>query len=114
MGMTTIESSGPASVTIPAGTSAAQVIPAFDVDFRQRLEVIATLVAIAVLAEDAATADHASRENYARQLISDPGTVVGRSIVFAVVADGVSDATSADQDIANRLGDLWDVLSAGY
>jgi hypothetical protein len=112
--MTTIESSGPASVTIPAGTSADQVIPAFDVDFRQRLAVVSTLVAIAVLAEDPATTDHASRENYARQLISDPVTVVGRSIAFAVVADGVTDAASTDQDVANRLGDLWDVLSAGY
>lgn len=114
--MITIESagSGPAAITIPDDTARVQVQGCYDAPFLQRLYVIVSAVAQAILQESGTTTLHVQRASYARQVASDPTTIVNRSIVFAVVADGMTNPLSTDQQIANRLGDIWNNLSTGY
>jgi hypothetical protein len=113
--MTSTETPGaPASVTIPDGTSALAITSAYDTPFRQRLSIIAPLVALAIVAEDPTTLNHAARAAYARQVLADPVTIVNRSICFLAVADGATSTGSTDQNIANRLGDIWNTLSYGF
>jgi hypothetical protein len=110
----TLETSGAAAVTIDGGTAEAARNNAYDTVLRQRLVQIGLVVASAVILEDTGTANHTSRVNYARQFVANPVVAVNNSVSFLVCADGATGTASSDQDIANRLGDVWNVLSQGY
>ena len=110
----TLESGGAAAVTIADGTAAVAVANCYYTPFLQRLYVLSAVVATAVLMEDPATTNHSSRASYARQLLFDPATLVNRQVAFVVVGDGATGAGSTDNDICNRLGDCWNILSYGY
>lgn len=111
MAATSIETTGLAAVTIPSGTAEAQLPTCYDIDFRQRLTLIGTLVAIAVLNETGGTTN---RSDYARVFLADPASAVAKSLCFAVPADGVTGTGLTDQEIANRIGDLWNTLGSGF
>ena len=115
MSATSIEPSGSGSgsayVTIADGTATAQYTAATDGTFRSRLAIIAPLVASAMMNESSAAN---SRGTYAVTVLADPVSVIARSIAYLVAADGITGPSSTDQQIANRLGDVWNDLSRSY
>jgi hypothetical protein len=114
MSLTSFESSGAAAVVVPSGTLAAQATSAFDAALQQRLCILVPLLYIAVVYEDVATPNHASRLNYLKLVVTNPMPYVVNSIVWMIVTDGVTDNGATDQALANRFGDILNVLSHGF
>jgi hypothetical protein len=87
---------------------------AVDATFLKRVTLAAMAIAQAVLIENPATTNHASRVNYARQVSGNPSTVTSNSIAWAVVCDMATGTGSNDQLILDRIAALWDSLSTGF
>jgi membrane carboxypeptidase/penicillin-binding protein len=103
--------SGAAGLTISTDIIA-DVLDVFSSnDFQCRVAVAAVAFALNVRDEDVATTNHAERLAYARQIMQSPMAYTMQSILYAVVADGVTNASSSDQDIADRIAVVFDMLA---
>ena len=113
MSVTITQAAGsPATVTIPAGTLAANLDSIYSVGFTQRCASALVTAAGAVLGEDATVLNFASRRDYARLVIGNPATLAAAAI-YAITADGVTGYGSSDQDLLDRILAIWPILSFG-
>jgi hypothetical protein len=102
----------PVVITIAPGTLAAALTAIGATGFAARVQAAVACIAVGVLMEDGALDNGAARWNYARLILNNPSSFVAQ-IVYPVTIDGVTDSSSTDQALINRLLALWDQLSYG-
>lgn len=78
--------------------------------FVQRVQQLAIKSAIAVAAEDPATASHAARMAWGNKILLDPGTY-GSILAGGVASNGAITAASSDSDIEFTINSQWNAYA---
>lgn len=109
--LTTQTVGSPATVTVDVGTFIAMASIADWPDFMNRLQSAMAVAALAVLGEDSTVTNFANRQIFAKKVRDDSA---GRSkmLVWAVVADNVTNVNSTDQVLINRILAIWNNLAS--
>jgi hypothetical protein len=102
----------PVTITISSGTIAAALAAIGTSGFIEQCKVAMALVAVAVLQEDGTLANAASRFDFARLVLNNPTNFVA-SAVYPIASDGVTNGSSTDQVLVDRVLFLWNQLCYG-
>jgi hypothetical protein len=99
-------------VTIASGTIAAALTAIGTSGFAAQCTMAMEIVANAVLGEDGSLANASNRFDFARLVENNPSNFVANAVPI-IAMDGVTNGSSADQVLVNRVLALWDALSHG-
>ena len=100
-----------------------QMALAHDAGFLNRLQFAMATVALQVVNEDPATANHAARRAFASSVLGNPGAAAAAAAVAVVTAVNLTAATTAidadlrvsssasDADIASQVSTLWNAFA---
>ncbi|NBD36738.1 MAG: hypothetical protein GVY30_12180 [Chloroflexi bacterium] len=87
-----------------------QVALAENQEFVRRVQMAMVKSAVAVVAEDPATAHHATRAQWATQVLRDPEHYADR-VAFGVVTNASITAESTDNDIEFTVNSQWNAYA---
>lgn len=87
-----------------------QVDLAESTSFVARVQMAMVKAALAVAAEDAATEHHATRSQWATQVLRDPAHYAAR-MAYGVAANGAVTTDSTDSDIEFTVNSIWNAYA---
>jgi hypothetical protein len=99
-----------ATVTVGAGNLQTLASSRYTADFTQRVDRAFPVAVAAVLAEDSTVPNHAARRAYAILAKANPEGYSHAALGF-IIADMATNFASVDQDIADRIMAIWDLLA---